>query len=120
MNAGTLTQMNVRISAQVKQEGDEALASIGFTPTQAVRALWSHAAKRGEALEEVKRFLMKVERGSAKGELASSALEAGWQIIPNGLAELGISSEAMARVVQDEPALIEDARLERFELKGWL
>ena len=85
-----------------------------------MRALWNHAAKRGEALEEVKRFLERAERDSAQAEPLPSALQAGWQIIPCGLAELGISAETMARAVQDEPALVEDARLERAERKGWL
>ena len=120
MEAGALTQMNVRMGAHLKQTGDDALSSIGFTPTQAVRALWKYAAQRGEALEEVKRFLMKAEADSAQGESALGALHEGWQIIPDGLAALGISAEAMAQVSQDDASSIEEARLKRAEQKGWL
>ena len=114
------TQMNVRIGAQVKQTGDEALSSIGFTPTQAVRALWTYAAQRGKALEEVKQFLLAAERGSMQAEPAPSVLKTGWQIIPNGMVALGISAQAMAQATQDEVALIDDARVERAKQKGWL
>ena len=120
MGAGTLTQMNVRIGAHLKQAGDDALSSIGFTPTQAVRALWTYAAQRGESLEEVRRFLEKAEGGQSQTERASNTLRAGWQIIPDGLSALGISAGALAQVVQDEPGVIEAMRLERAESKGWL
>lgn len=120
MEAGMLTQMNVRISARLKQTGDDALLSIGFTPTKAVRTLWNYAAQRGEALEEVKQFLTKAESGLTQAEAASSVLQAGWRIIPDGLSSLGISAETMAQVVQDDAEIIEAARLERAEQKGWL
>lgn len=120
MKTEAITQMNVRIGSQLKQAGDDALSSIGFTPTQAVRALWKYAAQRGEALEEVKRFLSKAESGPAQGETIENALHEGWQIIPCGLSALGISAEAMARAVRDDAADIEAARLERADQKGWL
>ena len=120
METGTITQMNVRISAHLKQAGDDALSSIGLTPTQAVRALWKLAAQRGEALEEVKRFLAKAQGDSARPGPALDPLHEGWRIIPDGIPALGISAEAMAQAVQDESAVIEEARLERAERKGWL
>ena len=120
MESDTLTQMNVRIGARLKQAGDDALSSIGFTPTRVVRALWEYAAQRGEALEEVKQLLVKAESGSLQRESTHDALRDGWQIIPDGLSALGISAESMTLVAQDESAAIEAARLERAEQKGWL
>lgn len=38
-------QMNTRIDADLKRAGDAALAQAGYTPTQAVRALWTFAAR---------------------------------------------------------------------------
>lgn len=38
------TQMNVRIDRTLKERGDVALAKAGFTPSQAVRAVWEFAA----------------------------------------------------------------------------
>ena len=35
-----MTQMNVRINAEKKRRGDDFLASIGYTATEAVRKLY--------------------------------------------------------------------------------
>lgn len=47
-----VTQMNVRMDRSVKRAGDAVLATLGCTPSQAVRALWgylvSHAALPAE------------------------------------------------------------------------
>ncbi|SCH80791.1 addiction module antitoxin%2C RelB/DinJ family [uncultured Collinsella sp.] len=34
------TQMNIRMDAALKESGNAALARLGYTPSQAVRALW--------------------------------------------------------------------------------
>ena len=54
-------QLNARLDRDLKASGDAALALIGFSPTQAVRALWEKAAKRGKDLEEVARLLAPAE-----------------------------------------------------------
>ena len=61
MSTTAFTQMNVRIDAALKAAGDDALSSIGLTPTQAVRTLWELAAQRGEQLEKVHQFLRSTE-----------------------------------------------------------
>lgn len=50
-----LTQMNTRIDRKLKERGDAALARAGFTPSQAVRALWKFAVRHEyepEAIEQ--------------------------------------------------------------------
>ena len=54
-------QLNARMSSELKKAGDEAMARIGLSPTEAVRALWAKAAKRGADLEEVAVLLAPVE-----------------------------------------------------------
>ena len=120
MGTATLTQMNVRIDAALKDRGDEALASIGFTPTQAVRALWGYASKRGEQLDEVRRFLEKAEAGESASRDAVQVLQDGWRIVPDGLASLGISEESLSRVARDDAVLRDGALLDRAAKKGWL
>lgn len=122
MGSATVTQMNVRIDASLKTAGDEALSSIGFSPTQAVRALWERAAQRGEQLEAVKRFL---NDGTAEASRNPKldVLEAGWRIVPEGLAALGISESSFTNDPLNEldaSALREAAHLERARQKGWL
>ena len=41
-------QMNVRIDEGLKERGDEVFARAGFTPSQAVRAVWECADRTGE------------------------------------------------------------------------
>lgn len=40
-------QMNVRLDHQLKEAGDAVLASLGMTPSQAVRELWQYLAENG-------------------------------------------------------------------------
>ena len=119
MGSATVTQMNVRIEASLKTAGDEALSSIGFSPTQAVRALWERAAQRGEQLEAVKRFL-DGEATEASRNPKLDVLEAGWRIVPEGLAALGISDSSFAEATYDYDSLYEEAMMERARQKGWL
>ena len=120
MAALSATQMNVRIDASLKEAGDDALSSIGFTPTQAVRALWEKAAKRGEHLQDVHRLLSDSAQGEKHESSKTAALEAGRRIIPDALEALGISEETIASVELDYDVLKEEAMLERAQLKGWL
>lgn len=46
-------QVNVRMSAAVKDAGDKALAEVGLSPSEAVRALWEAVSARGETRERV-------------------------------------------------------------------
>ena len=41
--AAIMTQMNTRIEQDLKQRGDAVLAEAGFSPSEAVRALWKFA-----------------------------------------------------------------------------
>lgn len=42
------TQLNTRIDANLKERGDRVLARRGFTPSTAIRALWSYADTHGD------------------------------------------------------------------------
>ena len=50
-------QMNTRIDRTLKREGDAALAAAGFTPSQAVRALWENAVRMRREPESLRNFL---------------------------------------------------------------
>lgn len=41
----SMTQLNTRIEAATKAQGDAVLLRNGYTPSQAVRALWTHIAQ---------------------------------------------------------------------------
>lgn len=68
----SMTQLNVRIPTHLKEQGTEALASIGLSPSTAVRALWEKASKRGKDLEELSVALT----GNADSQSAAQADDA--------------------------------------------
>lgn len=67
-----LTQMNTRIDRTLKERGDAALARAGFTPSQAVRALWKFAAEHEPKEIEV---LLRGEEEPGEAERQDAALK---------------------------------------------
>ncbi len=61
-------QINARIDASLKEAGDAALANAGFTPTQAVRALWLYASQHADNPREVRQLLAHEEEQRKKAE----------------------------------------------------
>lgn len=57
MAATATAQVNVRINAKLKEEGDRALASAGLTPSKAVRSLWELAARYKNAPDKLQAAL---------------------------------------------------------------
>jgi RHH-type rel operon transcriptional repressor/antitoxin RelB len=58
-----LTQMNVRIDADLKTVGDHVFEQIGLTPTQVVRRVWEYAAAHRDSPAVVRNaFTGPVER----------------------------------------------------------
>lgn len=49
--ATEMTQLNARISKQLKQRGDEVFAREGLSASQVVRAVWGYAAQHQEVPE---------------------------------------------------------------------
>lgn len=47
------SQVNARIDADLKREGDAGLAAAGLTPTQAVRAIWELAARNKDHPDKI-------------------------------------------------------------------
>lgn len=62
MAAIMTVQVNARIDAELKREGDAALAAAGLTPTQAVRALWELATHLKESPGQLRAALLPDER----------------------------------------------------------
>lgn len=107
--------MNVRIPADLKRCGDESFASIGVTPTEAVRALWEKASDRGKGLSEVSKLLFAVP--SKEDDLPSVP---GPDIVDRGLKGLGLSVDAGGYVPMDDNDLMELAFEERLLERGLL
>ena len=115
----TTTQLNARIDKNLKASGDAALALIGLTPSQAVRALWKKASLRGKDLEEVSGLLMPNTHAQQAGKANSmddDPVATGWGFMKDAYAALGIDTSEIRDFSDDE--LLEDALLERFAERG--
>ncbi len=76
-------QMNVRLDRSLKREGDAALAEAGYTPSQAVRAVWELAVRLRNQPGRLRKLLEKVtpkpmvtaEGDAEKGEVMAPDLQ---------------------------------------------
>lgn len=94
-----MEQLNVRIDADLKARGTAALASIGLTPSQAVRLLWARAAERGEGLEKVKALAEKDDR---QGDGSVSGFEEGRRQIDEALKRMGLYGLNLPELTDEE------------------
>lgn len=122
-----MVQMNTRIERELKRKGDEALRNAGFTPSQAVRALWEFAARHRHDPGGIRALLdADSERIDADADedyekrLAQARAEAekGASILSNFLLERGIDPLEPFDVPYEE--LKEAALVERYEERGLL
>ncbi len=108
-------QMNIRIPNDVKQRGNEAFASIGVTPTEAVRALWEKAADRGEGLSQINKLLFCGNSFEAKKPSLP-----GPSIAEGELSSQGIFLSAKTYTPISDAELIELALEDRYSSRGLL
>ena len=110
-----MIQLNARIDRELKAAGDSALSLIGFSPSQAVRALWGKAARRGKDLEEVAELLSQTTGRRLKEEATTEAQDAvrqGWELMDDVYASLGVDLELEHDFPSDDD-LLERALFER-------
>ena len=110
-------QLNARMSKSLKESGDEALALIGFSPTQAVRALWEKASRRGKDLEEVEALLRGVGAEEEPVTAPDASLQAMWDYMDEVYRSLGIDPTVKYDMPSDKE-LLEEALCERMVERG--
>lgn len=110
-------QMNVRMSRSLKEAGDAALASVGLTPTEVVRAIWEKASRRGKDLESVVRLLAPSSARAHEADAENPVLR-GSRIVAEGMRELGIRHLGTPELSYEE--LREQAFMDRLEERGLL
>ncbi|MBQ9021765.1 MAG: translation repressor RelB [Eggerthellaceae bacterium] len=116
-------QMNVRMERALLEAGNAALAEMGITPSQAVRALWEKLAKRGKDREAVQTVLFTPEVSAEKQrEDALDLVKKGHQIVDDFYRSMGIDPSTLP--VEDFPSyeeIREEALFERMKERGiWL
>lgn len=112
-----MSQMNVRIDEQLRVEGNQAFEEVGWSPSQATRALWGYAARNRRNPRKLKEIQSLLE-GCEPRPVHASRVQRAAQLVKDSLAELGVD------VYQHEPTpvaeLKEEAFLERWTERGLL
>lgn len=112
------TQLNIRMDRSLKEAGDAALAQIGLNPSQAVRALWEKASRRGKDLEEVSVLLSEHSNRQTKDAgIADEGLRASWTLVEDMLASHGMAYTP-TNDSPDDKAMLEEALYERLVDRG--
>lgn len=95
-----LTQMNIRIDADLKTRADRALEAAGLTPTKAVRALWERIAELEDRPQEIAKLI--APAGASDGPSLEDervrkleAARMGAQIVSNALEGRGIDAASI-------------------------
>ncbi len=118
------TQMNLRIDSQVKERGDAVLMEAGYSPTQAVRAIWTFAAAHAHEPQVVRDLLHQAEiehdpEREARIEAKRAALRRLDDLRSQLEAVIGPSKGEYAEHLSDKE-LLREAMVERWEEKGLL
>ena len=120
---GATAQLNVRMDPALKAAGDAGLADIGFSPSEAVRALWTLAARRGKDAMQVKRLLATASNTVAEETAVEEpdvpdVLRRGWNIVPEGMAKLGITLKPRSDTPESYEDMLYEEYLERMRERG--
>lgn len=117
-------QMNIRIDSTLKAEGDSVFASLGMSPSEAVRAFYEVAVKHRYDLGFLS-SLLSGQKTPGQPQAPSEnpklkLVEEGRKIVEQARRELGISDEAMRRVwaTTTDEELLEQAMYERMVERG--
>ena len=117
-------QINVRVNADLKAVGDRALEGAGYSPTRAIRTLWTFAARNVSDLKKLREALETLESGHSEPEecagspALTEAMAKGPLIIECALREMGVESYAPSTLSDKE--LLEIALAEKMEERGLL
>lgn len=113
------TQLNARLDRDLKSSGDAALLLIGLSPTQAVRALWEKAAKRGKDLEQIAALLSpeSCQTEQLEQEEATDIVRTGWAYMDDAYESLGIDLSTKHNFPSDDE-MLEDALYEKLVERG--
>lgn len=118
-------QINARIDAQLKTGGNAALNEAGYSPTEAVRALWEFANRNRHdhaALHSLFDLLNGTARQTEDATRISArvaSVEAGAQLFEQTLEHMGVNAHNITNDASYEE-LLEQAYLEKMTERGLL
>lgn len=117
-----MVQMNVRIDADLKKQGDRAFERIGSSPSEMVRALWRYASRHANDPETLRHLMEELEgEGAAKNSVSETPRQ-GWEIMEEAYRALGITPAPLPEDDEERLAyydeLKEEAWLDRQRERG--
>ena len=116
--AAIMTQMNTRIEQDLKQRGDAVLAEAGFSPSEAVRALWKFAVAHEREPKAVTRALaLDDPKAEARREAALKKIK----VLDRAETDMTKTLEFLGVVFElSDIELLEQALTERYAARGLL
>ena len=106
-------QMNVRMDAAIKPIGDEAFASIGYTPSSLIQALWRFASRNRHNRKALRELRTMLETDSLDEEAPQrSWVESTPLLYEQMLRDMGIEGTPAPLQLTDEELLFQ-AHLEK-------
>lgn len=118
-------QLNVRMDTELKASGDAALASLGVTPSEAVRGLWRLAAEHEGRPDALQVLLFPDQAASEQDarvqdrERKLALATAGLELYPSMCEKLGAAASDGEDVPSDDE-LEEYAYAEKYgDFMGW-
>lgn len=121
----SMVQMNTRIDADLKQRGDAVLERAGYSPSEAVRALWTFAVAHEVEPQAIPKALATEDPEAEEKQLRHEQRLAALKRVHDRISEFnerfGITAEAIKRINQiPDDELYLQALTERYEEKGLL
>lgn len=118
-------QVNARMDSELKRAGDAALAKAGWTPTQAVRALWSFAAGHADDPDKVSSVFSSVNATALEDAERAERVKRRRELVARGPKLMEDSCKAMGIPWPPKPISWTDeewkeqAFIEQFGEKWW-
>ena len=115
-------QINARIDADIKERGDRALSSIGYSPTRIIRAVWEFAGRNANDRKTLRAWVdsleneLTVAQRDAEIEAWEKKLAEGPRIIERAYQEMGIEHPRPLNMTDEE--LLEEELLEKMMERG--
>ena len=116
------TQFNVRVNAAEKIAGDEALASVDYSPSRMVQSVWGYAARNKNNKKALRKLTRILEESTQPAEDSVKEKRLKWanegpRIFINALKEMGIQDLSTVKLPNDEDLLYQ-AYLDKMDERG--
>ena len=116
-----MTQINVRVDAQLKKQAEDALRLAGTTTTEFVRAMLAKVACGVRSYEELMAVVEPPKEIEGQLPAVNPVVAEGWAIVDEFCHSIGYESAAdVPKDTRSWDEVYEEAMIEHYQEKGWL